>query len=91
MILLDDSDEEPGIQIIDKTGKNKIVIDSKDNKLSIEIEGDVKLVSKGKVEIEAQQDINIESKGSLTLKAASSVDIEANGTMKLKGATIDLN
>jgi uncharacterized protein involved in type VI secretion and phage assembly len=91
LVVLDDSDDSPGIQIIDKTGKNKIVIDSKDNKLSVEIEGDVKLVSKGKVEIEASQDIKIEAKGSLSLKAASSLDIEASGSVKVKGATIELN
>ena len=91
LLVLDESDDSPGIQIIDMTGKNKIVIDSKDNKLSIAIEGDVKLEAKGKIEIEASQDIKIEAKGSLSLKATSGMDIEASGSVKVKGATIELN
>ncbi len=91
LILMDDSDDAPGIQIIDKTGKNKIVIDSKDNKLTIEIEGDVKLTTRGKLEIEAQQDIKVETNANMTLKAAANMEIEASGQVKVKGATIDLN
>lgn len=90
-VLFDDSDDAPGIQIIDKTGKNKIVIDSKDNKLSIEIEGDVTLTTRGKLQIEAQQDISLEAKGSMSLKASAGLEIEASGSVKVKGATIELN
>jgi uncharacterized protein involved in type VI secretion and phage assembly len=90
-VLLDDSDDSPGIQIIDKTGRNKILIDSKDNKLTVELEGDVKLQSKGKIEIEASSDISLEAKGSMSLKAMSGMDIEASGSVKVKGATIELN
>jgi len=90
-VLFDDSDDHPGIQIIDKTGNNKIIIDSKDNKLTVELDGDVKLVTKGKLEIEAQQDITLDSKASLTLKAASGIEIEASGSVKIKGATVELN
>jgi phage protein D len=91
VLLFDDSDESPGIQIVDMTGKNKILIDSKADKLTIEIEGDVQLKAKGKLEVEAQQDISLESKTSLKLKAGASLDIEASGPVKVKGATIDLN
>lgn len=90
-VLFDDSDDTPGIQIIDKTGNNKIIIDSKDNKLTVELDGDVKLVTKGKLEVEAQQDIKFEAKGAMTLKAQSGIEIEATGSVKVKGATVELN
>jgi phage protein D len=90
-VIFDDSDDSPGIQIIDKTGNNKIVIDSKDNKLTIEMDGDVKLTSKGKIEVEAQTDMNFKANGSMSLKAASGMQIEADGSVKVKGATIELN
>lgn len=90
-VIFDDSDDSPGIQIIDKTGNNKIVIDSKDNKLTIELDGDVKLTSKGKIEVEASTDMNFKANGSLSLKASSGIDIEADGSVKIKGATVELN
>ena len=90
-LLFDDSDDAPGIQIIDKTGNNKIIIDSKDNKLTVEIEGDVKLVTKGKLEVTAQQDIKVETQAALSLKAQSGIEIEATGSVKIKGATVELN
>ena len=90
-VIFDDSDDSPGIQIIDKTGNNKIVIDSKDNKLTVELDGDVKLTSKGKIEIEAQTDMNFKANGSMSLKASSGMDIQADGSVKVKGATVELN
>jgi uncharacterized protein involved in type VI secretion and phage assembly len=90
-VIFDDSDDSPGIQIIDKTGNNKITIDSKDNKLTVEMQGDVKLTTQGKIEVEAQQDIKITANGSLSLKANSGMDIEASGSVKIKGATVELN
>ena len=90
-VIFDDSDDSPGIQIIDKTGNNKIIIDSKDNKLTVELDGDVKLTTKGKLDIEAQQDINLKANGSMSLKATSGMEIEASGSVKVKGATIELN
>jgi phage protein D len=90
-VLFDDSSDTPGIQIIDSTGNNKIIIDSKDNTLTVELDGDVKLVTKGKLEVTAQQDIKMEAQGSLTLKAQSGIEIEASGSVKVKGATVELN
>jgi uncharacterized protein involved in type VI secretion and phage assembly len=91
-ITFDESDDSPGILIVDKTGNNKITIDSKENKLSVQLDGDVELKSKGKIDLTAQNDVTIESQtGNVKVKAASSMNIEASGQMTIKGATIDLN
>jgi phage protein D/phage baseplate assembly protein gpV len=90
MILLDDSENNPGIQIVDKNG-NKIVIDTSSDKLTIEIGGDVALVAKGKISLAADSDVAVESKASLKIKAASSMEIEASGTVKIKGAMVEIN
>ncbi len=92
LVIFDDSDNSPGIQIIDKTGSNKIVIDSKDNKLTVEFQGDIKVTTQGKIEIEAQQDMNLKANGSISIKATSGIDIEADtGSVKVKGTTVELN
>lgn len=90
-ITLDDSDDSPGIQIVDQTGKNKIVIDSKNNTLQVAIEGDIEMTAKGKLGVEAQGDVSVEAKGSLQLKASSNVEIEASGSVKIKGMTVEIN
>src|SRR5262249_54104074 len=41
IVTLDDSDDKPGISIVDQTGKNKIEFDSKSNKLTVHFEGDM--------------------------------------------------
>lgn len=90
-ILLDDSDASPGIYITDQTGKNKISLKSQNNELLVEIQGDVKLTTKGKVEVQAQLDVNVESQTQLTLKGSAGVTIESSGSVKVKGAIIELN
>ena len=68
-----------------------LIIDSKDNKLTVELDGDVKLTSKGKIEVEAQTDMNFKANGSMSLKASAGMDIQADGSVKVKGATVELN
>jgi uncharacterized protein involved in type VI secretion and phage assembly len=91
LVIFNDSDNSPGIQIIDKTGSNKIIIDSHDNKLTVEFQGDIKITTQGKIEVEAQQDVKVTANGSMTLKATAGMDIEASGSVKIKGATVELN
>jgi phage protein D/phage baseplate assembly protein gpV len=70
-VTLDDSTDSPGISIVDKTGQNKIFIDSTQNKMTITVDGDMDLLA---------------SKGTINMKAGS-VNIEATTTMHVKGAT----
>jgi lipopolysaccharide export system protein LptA len=56
-IILDDSDETPGITVEDMNG-NVIHIDSKKNKLTMK--GDVSVESKGKMTLKATKGIDID-------------------------------
>ena len=82
IISLVDKDGEEGIEIVDKTGKNLITIDSTTGLIKIEATD---------VEVEAQQNIklhatNIEIKADANFKAEASanVDVTANAQMNLK-------
>src|SRR5262249_12319437 len=44
-VVLDDSSDSPGINIIDKTGNNKILFDSSNNKLTLTVAGDMDLLA----------------------------------------------
>ncbi len=86
-ITLDESEDSPGIQIVDKTGNNKIIIDSKDNKLSVNIDGDVALEAKGAITFKTSTgDFTIEC-SNFTVKAQQKADIQAQMDLSLKSAT----
>jgi uncharacterized protein involved in type VI secretion and phage assembly len=98
IVLLDDSDDKPGIQIIDKTGKNFIKIDSTTGDMTIEMEGkvtvtakgDMKLESKKSVEIIAATDIKLNANSNVNIKAMSAFSAEGTASAEVKGATLAL-
>jgi phage protein D/phage baseplate assembly protein gpV len=87
-ITLDDSDNAPGITIVDKTGNNTIHLDSSTNTLSVSIQGDLKLEAQGTVSIQGKT-IQVQATNDLSLNGAS-VGVEAKAGLTLKGATTDL-
>lgn len=101
LIVLDDTDGQEKIIIQDKTAKNKIEIDSKENTMTINVEKDLKIVAKGNANLEAQGNITLKSTGDLSMEcknlsikaqasgsvqANSGLDLKATGALTLKGA-----
>jgi len=87
-ITLDDSDDQPSITIVDKTGKNTIRLESASNTLTVSVEGDLKLQARGQVSIQGQS-VQVEATNSLSLSGASA-NVEAKGGLDLKGAKTSL-
>jgi uncharacterized protein involved in type VI secretion and phage assembly len=98
-IRLTDEDNKEKIEIEDKTGKNKIVIDTASNTITITTEKDLKLsAAKGQITLaaktivlEAQDKLELKSSGSAKLEAQSSLDAKASGTTNIKGGTVNIN
>lgn len=91
VITLDDSDGSEQIKIMDKTQKNMIIIDAKNNKISIKSDKDIELSApNGKVTIEAM-DIETKSTASTKIEATSGVDVKASGNLNIKGAMVNIN
>jgi uncharacterized protein involved in type VI secretion and phage assembly len=91
VIKIDDTDGNEKIEIVDKTEKNIITIDTKDNKISILSDRDIEMSApNGKIAIDA---LNIELKSSAATKieASTEMSLKASGKVTVKGATIDLN
>ena len=93
-LTFNDSDDAPGITIVDKTTKNKIYIDSTNNKISIESDGDMLLKAKTKMTIEAADlDITVTNKitqkgGQVDFQSTSTdISIKASTDLKLEGGT----
>jgi uncharacterized protein involved in type VI secretion and phage assembly len=106
VIALDDKDGDEKIEIIDNSGKNKIIISTNDNSITISADADISIASNSGtlklsgsgIEINSQGDVQIEATGNMNLKA-SALKAEASGNMDLKGlalkaestANMDLN
>jgi uncharacterized protein involved in type VI secretion and phage assembly len=91
LITLDDKDGEETISIVDKTGKNSIVITSKDNKLTISADADITIASANGKVIISGKGIELTSDDAVKVKASSDMNLEASGKAVLKGATVEIN
>jgi phage protein D len=98
IITLDDSDNSPYIEIVDNTGKNKIKLDSKANKLSVHLEGDMLFeATKGDIMLKAKT-VTVEASDALKMKgksldaeASDAANIKAGSDLKLKGMSADIS
>lgn len=90
-ITLNDKDGEETIEIADKSGKNTIVVSSKDNTIAISSDADLTITSaNGKVTISGAG-IELKSSAEVKVAAQSAMNLEASGKAVLKGATVEIN
>ena len=83
IIKLDDTAGNEKIEIVDKSNSNKIIIDTKDNKISIISNKDIEISApSGKVTISGNE---------IEIKSTTTAKIEASAEMTVKGATVNIN
>ncbi len=90
-VRLDDKDGEERIEIVDGSGRNSIVISTRDDTITVQAEADVvirsgggRLVLEGKgIELKSQEGVKVEAGKDLELKSGAQVTV--------KGSTINLN
>jgi len=91
VVRLNDAAGKETIEIIDKSGNNKIVVNTADNSIIIEARADITIKSAtGKLTMEANG-IELKSQAGIKAQAAQSMDLKANAQITVKGATINLN
>lgn len=91
IIKLDDTDGEEKIEIVDKGEKNMVIIDTKNNRISVKSDKDIEISApNGKVKIEAK-DFEVKSSSSTKIEASAGMDLKASGNMNVKGATVNIN
>lgn len=83
VIILDDTKNKEAITIKDKTTKNLIIIDSKQNTITIKAEKDLVFEAKGKITMKAGKDIEFEGLN-VKVKAKASYELDAKAGIKLK-------
>jgi uncharacterized protein involved in type VI secretion and phage assembly len=91
ILRLNDKSGNETIEIIDKSGNNRIVIDTAKNSITIEANSDITLKSSnGKLTMQANG-IEMKSQMGVTIQAALNMDVKANAQLSLKGAMIRIN
>lgn len=91
-IVLNDSDDQPSILIVDNTGDNSILIDTANNamtfrvkgNLTFEVDGDIIMKAKGKWTVDATGDAGLQTRGNLEAKATGNAKLEASGPLDVK-------
>lgn len=91
VIRLNDEDGKETIEIIDKSQKNSLIIDTAKNTINITTDKDITLsASQGTIKLDAQK-IEIKSSADTKIESGAGMDIKANATTNIKGAIINLN
>jgi len=91
VIRLNDKSGEETIEVIDRTGSNKLIISAKDNTITIEAQSDITITSKtGKLKMSGVG-VEIESKADVKIQSTANTDINANALVTVKGTLIKLN
>jgi uncharacterized protein involved in type VI secretion and phage assembly len=91
ILRLGDKSGSESIEIIDKTGNNKIVITSSDNKISIEATGDIEVTSQsGKITLSGVG-IELKSQAGVDISANAQINIEAKAQTNIKGVLVNIN
>ena len=91
VLRLDDTSGDERIEIIDKSGANRMVIRTSTNSIAIEAAGNVEIRSKRGALTLSGRGIDITSTAGVTITGTQTIDVKANGPLTLQGATIDLN
>jgi len=89
-VCLDDTDGAEQIVIVDKTGKNRVVIDSSENSLTLEAFGDITVKATGNLNLSGNE-VKIEALTNASFKANANLDVNANAQLTFKGAMLNLN
>ncbi len=90
-VVLDDTDGNEKIVIVDKTEKNKVTIDTAKNTIEITSNQDIKLsATNGKISLEAME-IEIKSSANTKIEAGANADLKASGNTTVKGAMVMIN
>jgi uncharacterized protein involved in type VI secretion and phage assembly len=91
VVKLNDEDGKETIEIIDKSTKNSIVIDTAGNTITITSDKDITLkAANGTITLDAQK-VAVKSSADSKIEAGAGMDVKASGTMNIKGATVNIN
>ena len=84
LVILDDTEGEEKIIIQDKTEKNSITINSKDNSMVIKSAGDLTIEAGGKFTVNSKGDVSVDSKAKTNIKSQSDLTLDSMAKALMK-------
>jgi phage baseplate assembly protein V len=91
VIRLTDTDGDEKIEIIDKTGKNSIIISAKDKTVTITADADITVTStNGKLKLSGNG-VEITSQAAVKIQASQNMDLKAGAQLNVKGQIVNIN
>ena len=84
LVILDDTEGEEKIIIQDKTSKNSIMINSKDNSMVIKAAGDLTFEAGGKFIMKSTGDFSVDSKAKTSIKSQSDLTLDSMSKALMK-------
>ena len=92
VIRLDDTDGAEKIEVIDKSGKNSVTIDTQSNTITIKAATDLVLEAEnGKVSIKGASVEVTATKQGVKVEGQTTVDVNGAQQVNVKGGTVNLN
>ena len=90
-IRFDDGDDGQKIEIVDRTGRDLIVIDADAKTIAVSADADITITSaRGKLRLEGAG-VEIESRAGVTVRASAALELTADGDTTVKGAVVNIN
>lgn len=90
VIKLDDKGGAEQIHISDKSGKNRIILNSKANKVSVSAGADIEISAGGKLSLSAKS-IAMKSSAGTAIEASAGMEVKAAASMTIKGSVVNIN
>jgi uncharacterized protein involved in type VI secretion and phage assembly len=91
VVKLNDENGKETIEIVDKSKKNSVVIDTAKGTVTVTADQGITLsAANGTIKLDAQK-VEIASSATTKLNAGSTMNVEASGTMTIKGSTVNIN
>jgi len=90
VLRLDDKSGGEKIELIDKTGSNKITIKSTDNSIAIECMGKLSIKAQS-IEIQSMTGISAQAQTQMNLQASVKVDVNGGAMVKIQGGLVTIN
>jgi phage baseplate assembly protein V len=90
VIRLDDTEGAERVEIVDKTGKNSITIDSASNKVTVTSAGDLEVTAKGALTLGGRT-VEITAQQQLTLTGRQRAELTSSGALAVRGSSVDIN
>jgi uncharacterized protein involved in type VI secretion and phage assembly len=91
IVRLDDTDGAEKIEVIDKSGKNSLTIDTESNTITIKAASDLVLeAGDGKVSIKGSS-VEVTATQGVKIEGQTTVDVKGAQQVNVKGGTVNLN